>query len=344
MDQQKYIDLLCCPECKGGLDWQANEKELHCPVCQYTFPIVDGIPILFPCNVKDEMSKLFQRYWDSEKKADLYDRYVEGKESIFGTYNHKSEVYGLTTHFDPQKLDVVLDAGCGNGRFMEALPAESVKIGLDASLNLLKITKRLNRGDFLVCGELEHLPFKDSTFSTVISCRVLQHLHDQERACHEMSRVVRDGGDVILELYNTWNLKTIYKNIRMSARLRRIFNAPFRLLFKSMSPFDDWGLTYDRYNNWFQVKSWMQRAGLSNIKGRGVGFGYHKYLFDPFYINAVLVKKAPRLLTRYYDGCFSTEKIIGGLVPLRYTMEKFVIKGVKNAANSRYAAHWQSRK
>ena len=58
---------------------------------------------------------------------------------------------------------------------------------------------------------------------------------------------------MILELYNTWNPKTLYEQVRMSP-IRKVFDAPFRLLFRSMSPFDDWGLDYDNYNRWFETR------------------------------------------------------------------------------------------
>lgn len=136
-----FYDLLCCPACTGGLDGPRNEPELYCPNCDFTFPIVDGIPILFPCDVKTRMGDLFGRYWDSEPKADLYDTRVEGTDS-FGVYNHESEIYGLAHHYESGNLDIVLDAGCGNGRFMETFPDDSQKVGIDASLNLLKATQK----------------------------------------------------------------------------------------------------------------------------------------------------------------------------------------------------------
>jgi ubiquinone/menaquinone biosynthesis C-methylase UbiE len=275
------------------------------------------------------MKDLFTRYWDSEEKAAIYDKFVEGGESIFEKYNHESEMYGMTHYYDQEKLDVVLDAGCGNGRFLESLPADTVSIGIDASLNLLRIAQKKGRGTFHVCCELEHLPFPDDFFGTVMSCRVLQHLREQERAVQELCRVTRSNGMIILELYNTWNPKTIYKNIRMSP-YRTILNYPFRLIFRSMSPFSDWGLSYDKYNDWFQVKNWLRKYGMQRFRGRGVGFGYHKYLLAPFMINAFLEKRAPDALRWYYARCFEIEKLIGSLIPFRYIMEKFVIVSMKN--------------
>ena len=260
MSKSGHYDLLCCPACRGDLDVHIEDERLRCGACQFEFPIIQGIPVLFPCNVVERMDELFGRYWDTEEKAELYDTKVEGDDDVFGTYNHESEVYALVQGYEPSNLDVVLDAGCGNGWFLDTFPSNAVTVGIDASLNLLQLVKKRGRGDFLVCGELEHLPFKDDAFGTVITCRVLQHLHQQEAAVLEMSRVTREHGNVILELYNTWNLKTIYKEIRMSPRLRKALNAPFRLVFRSMSPFGDWNLDYDNYNSWFEVKPWLTFA------------------------------------------------------------------------------------
>ena len=331
MNTSAFYEMLCCPKCTGDLSLIRDETAFSCPRCRFVFPIIDGIPVLFPCNVDEDMKHLFTRYWDSEDKADLYDTNVEGAGSIFGVYNHESEIYGLTGYFDKNKLDLLLDAGCGNGRFLETLPRETISVGIDASLNLLKAARRRRRGDFLVCCELEHLPFRNDLFSTVISCRVIQHLKEQEQAVLELCRVTRDHGDVILELYNTWNPKTLWKQIRMS-RIRTLFNAPFKLFFRSLSPFSEWGIAYDNYNHWFEVKPWLKKGGMHGLRGRGVGFGFHKYACDAFFVNAILEKQAPALLRRYYALAFGVEKRFGAAIPLRYVMEKIVMKATKNAA------------
>ena len=160
---------------------------------------------------------------------------------------------------------------------------------------------------------------------------MLQHLVAQREAVHELCRIVRSQGLVLFELYNQWNAKTIYKNLRMS-RYRKLLNYPFRLIFRSVSPFAEWGLSYDRYNNWFELKRWLTEGGMSGFEGRGVGFGYHKYFFEPLYVNAYMEKYCPAVLQRYYDACLEVERIIGGVIPLRYLMEKFVMRARKNNA------------
>jgi hypothetical protein len=71
---------------------------------------------------------------------------------------------------------------------------------------------------------------------------------------------------------------------------------------------------------------------MSGLQGRGVGFGFHKYLFEPFYINSILAKHRPTLLRKYYAGVFALEKLIGPIIPFRYTMEKVVMKATKEPA------------
>ncbi|MBF0163903.1 MAG: methyltransferase domain-containing protein [Magnetococcales bacterium] len=328
---EQFLPFLCCPNCHGDLllsrpTDQRWSEILTCNGCGTPFPVIDGIPVLFPGNHPEKLDALFQRYWDSAEKAALYDAKVEGGEDPFGVYNHRSEIHAMAVYYAARPPRALLDAGCGNGRFLTTFPNETLKVGVDASLNLLRIARGKGRGDFHVCCELESLPFKNSLFDTVISCRVLQHLKEQERAVGELARITETDGRLILEIYNTWNLKTLYKEIRMSP-IREVFNAPFRLLFRSMSPFADWGLHYDRYNSWWEIKRWMRRAGVGRIEGRGAGFGFHKYFFQPFYIDAVLLKQAPAFLRRYYDACFALEKRIGGWPVVRHTLEKFVLCG-----------------
>jgi ubiquinone/menaquinone biosynthesis C-methylase UbiE/uncharacterized protein YbaR (Trm112 family) len=329
MLENDFFSMLCCPICKGELEQQPDLPEMSCPRCNHHYPIVDGIPVLLPCNVKERMPELFGRYWDSENRAQMYDTEVVGT-NTFGRYNHESEIRGLLSCLDLGGASLLLDAGCGNGRFLATLPIHITSVGVDASLNLLRIAKTKGHGHYHVCCELEHLPFRDEVFDRVISCRVLQHLRAQNDAVGELCRVLEPGGEIAIEVYNKWNLKTIYKNIRMS-KTARILNKPFTFAFRSLSPFQDWGIPYDRYNSWPELLRWLRAAGVDRIRGRGVGFGYHKYFFEPFLINAALEKKAPRFLNTYYRACSHVEKAIGSWVPFVYLMEKFVIAATKPA-------------
>jgi len=49
---EKYINLLCCPNCGGDLILE--NKQLYCKICGAFFKIINGIPILLPRKLPKE--------------------------------------------------------------------------------------------------------------------------------------------------------------------------------------------------------------------------------------------------------------------------------------------------
>jgi len=43
---QKLLEILACPKCKGDLDLNQEKAGLFCPVCQLLYPVRDGIPVM----------------------------------------------------------------------------------------------------------------------------------------------------------------------------------------------------------------------------------------------------------------------------------------------------------
>jgi ubiquinone/menaquinone biosynthesis C-methylase UbiE/uncharacterized protein YbaR (Trm112 family) len=325
----QLIEILCCPACRGELDYHAGRSEMWCAACSFTYPIVDGIPVLFPTDVKARFAELFQRSWDSEERAEVYDRFVEGRESLVDFYNHTGEVRATMDVLGPVPDSAwLLDCGCGNGRFFDQYPRHACVVGIDASLNLLRICKQKGRATRLVCGELEHLPFKSGVFDRTVCVRVLQHIRQQERAVAEMTRVLSGGGELVLHCYNDLSSKAFIKRIRQS-RFSSLLNAPFRAAFRTMSPFAPWPFDYDRYNTVPQVRRWMRRNGLAVSTIRGAGFGFNKWLLADFLIAPWLERHRPGVLKGYLGTSILLERALGRLWPFNYVMEKFVVKGAK---------------
>ena len=46
MFDEKMLDMLVCPECKGVLDYDKEKQKLICNNCQLKYGIEDGIPIM----------------------------------------------------------------------------------------------------------------------------------------------------------------------------------------------------------------------------------------------------------------------------------------------------------
>jgi ubiquinone/menaquinone biosynthesis C-methylase UbiE/uncharacterized protein YbaR (Trm112 family) len=332
----QLLRILCCPRCRGELTYEQS-TELACAACQFVFPIIDGIPVLFPVNVKARFPELFERYWDSPERADLYEDFTigGGKESVIDEHNQLGEISATLRVLGPLEREWLLDAGCGNGRFFTHFPPSVFAVGVDASLNLLRICKAKGRCSRLVCCELEHLPFKEAVFDRVLSVRVLQHLHKQREAVFEMARVCKVGGHAIIHCYNNLSSKGVMKRIRES-RLAPVLNFPFRAVFRSLSPFARWEIPYDKYSTGMQIRRWLKQCGVRTTEVRGAGFGFHKWLFEGFMLAPVMEARAPKVLKTYLATSLKMQDTIGGVWPFNYLMEKFVIKGIKTAGSSEY--------
>jgi uncharacterized protein YbaR (Trm112 family) len=46
MIDQKLLEILACPACKGELTYDERNQKFICEVCQLRYPIRDDIPIM----------------------------------------------------------------------------------------------------------------------------------------------------------------------------------------------------------------------------------------------------------------------------------------------------------
>lgn len=91
---------------------------------------------------------------------------------------------------------VVLDAGCGNGKYLGL--GSTLDTGLDRCASLCELASARAP---CVIGDIMALPFKNNVFDAVLSIAVLHHLSTAERrldALHELYRVATPGARVLV--------------------------------------------------------------------------------------------------------------------------------------------------
>ncbi|OGL41469.1 MAG: hypothetical protein A2042_01485 [Candidatus Schekmanbacteria bacterium GWA2_38_11] len=247
--------------------------------------------------------------------------------SIVGKYTDSSEQCSVVTSMRLNKNTFLLDAGCGAGRYLANTVTDQPFVGLDLSLEMLRMAREeLKRGLFVV-GELEHLPFKDNVFDEIICVRVLQHIKNQEQAIRELSRVCKMNGDVIVLCLNSWTFHCLYKNIRMS-KLSKVINYPFKLLLGDKAMFSKWSFDYDNYCSLPEVCRLFDKAGLVVIEKKGGTIG-SPWIFNYFYLGRFSEKFVPAILRYYFKICTFVENRLASVFPFNYIMDKIIVKGVK---------------
>ena len=104
----------------------------------------------------------------------------------------------LSVHVDRAEISLVIDLGCGTGRFSELLAAHfGVQvIGIDPSLKMLDQARRKSAiGHVVYCqGLAEALPFRDGCADLVFMSMVYHHFTDPTAVASECHRVLRQGG------------------------------------------------------------------------------------------------------------------------------------------------------
>lgn len=94
---------------------------------------------------------------------------------------------------------LVLDLGCGEGRFCRMLADRGANvIGLDPTLDLLTEAKARDSRTSFCAASGECLPFTSNTFDLVVCYLVLIDIPDYAAAIAEMGRVLKPGGKLLI--------------------------------------------------------------------------------------------------------------------------------------------------
>jgi len=92
----------------------------------------------------------------------------------------------------------VLDAGGGTGRVASAIRKHAGEVIIaDPSLGMLRQADRTRLE--LACSNSESLPFPNDTFERIIMVDALHHVFNQGETAHEMYRVLKPGGRIVIE-------------------------------------------------------------------------------------------------------------------------------------------------
>jgi SAM-dependent methyltransferase len=107
----------------------------------------------------------------------------------------------IDRHYQERRNLRILDAGCGTGGNLGHLRRYGQVTGIDISSEAIRFCwLRDWKGCRLVQSSLKSLPFHDEVFDLITSFDVLCYIDDDMLAMHELSRVLKPGGRLIVNL------------------------------------------------------------------------------------------------------------------------------------------------
>ena len=189
---------LSCPACKRRLN--DSSSEMTCPNCSKVFAVVNEIPRFVP---KENYTESFGLQWNRFASTQI--------DSKVGTT--RSEVrFREETLWGEKDLTgkLVLDAGCGSGRFSEiALKLGASLIAVDYSSAVEASKQNLSaQNKLIIQGDLAALPILDETFDFIYCIGVLQHTSEPAKIVKELLRCLKVGGEITLTFYenSSWHV------------------------------------------------------------------------------------------------------------------------------------------
>ena len=97
----------------------------------------------------------------------------------------------------------MLEIGCGTGQWTRFFVDEGFNVtGIDTSEKMLDQARAKEIDAIFHKTDVQDLPFNDCSFDAVAAITVLEFVDNQARALHEMHRVLKPGGWIILGCLN----------------------------------------------------------------------------------------------------------------------------------------------
>jgi SAM-dependent methyltransferase/uncharacterized protein YbaR (Trm112 family) len=226
--KQSLLRHLICLQCGGELsseivreeDGEILEGFLTC-ACGRSFPVIHGVPRMLDtqllAGLANDYPEFFRQHADRlppVAKPVGTSQVQRATQEAFGyewtwahDYNADNFADWLPQNLDPQQLfagRVGLEVGCGAGRHAFATSQrarEHIAVDLSNAVDSAFPRLRGRPNCHVVQADAFRLPFRERSFDYVYCLGVLQHMHDPEQGFEHLARYPREGGTLLVNVY-----------------------------------------------------------------------------------------------------------------------------------------------
>lgn len=255
------LSLLRCPRCGGELE---RAQESLCCSCGFSYLLRDGAHLIEGCGTQ------YTEYSEEYYRSSLYDL----------SEDRISKIVSLARILPGER---VLDLGCGPGAVALRCALLGAEVyAVDPSRAALRLSAERARmtGTRIELFEFDgrSLPFKDSSFNTVIMADVAEHIDDVTLSTlfAECFRILTPGGRLVL------HTAPALEAMRAASLLRVLSLGATDLQKHLVTP--EYEHLHIRYHSRGSIRRFIRASGLSPIV-----WGEVKYLKD----------KVPGLMRRF---------------------------------------------
>lgn len=191
---QEQVRFLRCLSCRdGALNIQDGATRLMCSSCGAVYPVVKGVSRFVQ---REHYAGSFGLQWNVHRKTQL--------DSYTGLPLSRHRLFQVSGWPEDLRGQTILEAGSGAGRFTEVLVTTGAQV-LSFDLSTAVDANYANNGHhpnlLILQADMSDIPVRPLSVDKVICLGVLQHTPDPAAAFQQLTKPVRPGGDLVVDVY-----------------------------------------------------------------------------------------------------------------------------------------------
>jgi len=233
-------------------------------------------------DLSNDIKKQKGEFWARPGAASVYEKGVSST-SPFIQIKNKVERTLVMRHAKGS----ILDAGTGTGRF--AIPLAKLKgntvVAFDYSHDMLQLNRQLALEEGVDSihyqqGDIEHLPFENERFDSVVSITVVRHFPQWKEILKEYIRVLKPGGMLVFEMCSGDHINAAN---RIVARFGAKYSKDGFLSYEAEVPFDE-------------LRIWLHEQGIDVMERHTYDFCNNNCFLKLITINSLGYRIGLKLL------------------------------------------------